>query len=181
MYMSTAHSKSKKIRRLCLIAVAIVLIGYVALRLLRPGIGFTYYQPGYLPPGVSIKARRITIIRNDASVEQDFRTNDWVYEIQEYKARTSIGTAAQNYDPKSVKPTCSLLTSPVGQHYRLCHWVDYGQIDLHQVIFIKSGTYIRADIPTSLQQPISTAEINKFVDSFKHASTRGLPVDSSEF
>lgn len=135
-----------------------------------------------MPPNVSIKARRISIMSHSSTaVEQNFRTTDWVYEIQEYKADSSIGFAEQNYDPTSIKPTCDILTSPGRQQYRLCHWIDYGRIDVHQVIFIKDGTYIRSDIPTTLQERITVQQIGKYVDSFKQKSTIGLPVLRSNF
>ena len=168
--------RSKKKMWLVVCSVFILIIGYTIFRILNPSVGFKYYEPSYLPPNVSIKARRIGINSVFTQVEQDFRTVDWVYEIQEYKADSSIGTAQQNYNPTSIKPTCSILTSPAGQQYRLCHWVDYGRINVHQVIFIKDGTYIESEIRTTLQQQISVQEIGQYVDSFKQKSTLGLPV-----
>jgi hypothetical protein len=167
--------KKKKIL-FFILAVIVIGLGVLIFRLLNPGVGFRYYEPSYLPPNVSIKALRISINAVSTAVEQDFRTVDWVYEIQEYKADTSIGTAQQNYNPASAKPTCSILTSSMKQQYRLCHWIDYGRINVHEVIFIKDGTYIRSDIPTTLQQPISIQQIGKYVDSITQKGTTGLPV-----
>ena len=166
---------------LAVLAIVILVIGYFVFRFFNPSVGFRYYEPSYLLPNVSIKARRISINPSVTAVEQNFRTVDWVYEIQEYRADGSIGTAPQNYDPKSIKPTCSILSSPAGQRYRLCHWVDYGRIDVHQVIFIKDGTYTTSQIPTTLQQQISIQQIGEYVDSFKQKSTIGLPVLRSKF
>lgn len=177
-----SNNQGNKRRALLSICVILVLVvGWFIFRLFNPSVGFSYYQPSYLPPTVSIKARRISVLPSSKEVEQDFRTVDWVYEIQEYKANSSIGTAQQDYNPKSVEPTCDILTSPAKQRYRLCHWIDYGHIDVHQVIFIKNGTYIRSDIPTTLQQQITIPQIGKYVDSFKQKSTIGLPVISSNF
>lgn len=161
---------------LIIAAVILLIIIFVLNQILNPSVGFTYFQPAYLPPNVSITARRISINSVNTTVDQDFRTVDWVYGINEYKATDSIGTASQNYNPASIKPTCSLLVSPGRQQYRLCHWIDYGRINVHQVVFIKDGTFVSSDIPTTLQQPISIQQIGRFVDSFKPKSTWGLPV-----
>lgn len=165
-------------RIIVMVVVLLVLaIGFVIFRIFNPTVGFTYYEPSYLPPGVSINAKRISINKYaPAQVEQNFRTEDWVYSIREYKAREEIGTAAQNYDAKSTKPTCNIETSPKMTKYRLCHWIDYGKIDVHEIKFIKDGTFINAQIPTNTTEVISVGEINKFVDSFDKKSTLGLPV-----
>jgi hypothetical protein len=173
--------RSKKRGFLIVLTLVFLVIGFSIFLLYNPSVGFKYYQPSYLPPNVSIMERRISVTGGSTSVEQDFRTVDWVYEIQEYKADSSIGTAQQNYDAKSVEPTCNILTSSANQQYRLCHWIDYGRIDVHQVIFIKDGTYITSEIPTNLQQQISIQEIGKYVDSFKQRATIGLPVLRSSF
>lgn len=177
--------KQSKKRYFLIVLVAVLLVaGWLAFRFFNPDVGFAYYVPSYLPPNVSIKARRISMTPySSTQIEQNFRTVDWVYEIQEYKAdsHTTIGTAEQNYNPMSTSPTCSILTSPAKQQYRLCHWIDYGRIGVYQVIFIKGGTYVRSDIPTTLQQKITIQGISKYVDSFMRKSTIGLPVVHSNF
>lgn len=170
----TNHNKKRKWPYI--LTFLILVIGYVIFRQFNPSIGFNYYEPSYLPPNVSIKAQRVSITRGDIQVEQNFRTEDWVYSIREYKAGEPIGTADQNYDPQSIKPTCSLRTSPAQMQYRICHWVDYGRIDVHEVKFIKDGTFIDTQIPSSIDKPISLQQIDQFVDSFKKASTIGFPV-----
>jgi hypothetical protein len=166
---------------------AIVLIAIIIFRYFNPSLGFKYFEPSYLPPGVSIKQRRISVLpRGYIEAEQDFRTVDWVYEIMEYKANgpigtTSIGTANQNYNTDSIKPTCDILSSAKGQQYRLCHWIDYGRIGVYEVNFIKDGTFIDSEIPTTLQQKITISEISLYVDSFKPQWTLGIPVLRSNF
>ncbi|HVX23763.1 MAG TPA: hypothetical protein VG992_00220 [Candidatus Saccharimonadales bacterium] len=175
-------TKQKITKRRVVAAVALVLIivaGWTIFRYINPNVGFVYYEPSYLPPGVSIKERRIDInFGNSITVSQNFRTVDWVYGIEEYSTKyyDKVGTAMQNYDPKSVKPTCDILVSLGHQRYRLCHWIDYGRIDVHEVKFSKNGTFFWVWMPSKLQQPISIPEISKFVDSFKPKSTLGLPV-----
>ncbi len=181
MLADSNNQRNKKRLLLSIFVVVIFVVGWLIFRLFNPSVGFKYYEPSYLPSNVSIKARRISILPDSKTVEQNFRTADWVYEIQEYKANSSIGTAQQNYDPKSVKPTCDVLTSSAKQQYRLCHWIDYGHIDVHQVIFIKNGTYVRSDIPTTLQEQITIPQIAEYVDSFKQRSTIGLSVVRSNF
>ena len=178
---SNTNKRNKKRLLLVIFAIGLVIVGWFVFRWFNPNVGFTYYEPAYVPPNVAIEARRINITPRSTMVEQDFRTVDWVYEIQEYKAAGSIGTAEQNYDPKSVKPTCDILTSPAKQQYRLCHWIDYGRIDVHQVIFIKNGTYVRSEIPTTVQQQITIQQINKYVDSFKRHSTFDIHVLRAKF
>jgi len=177
--MKIAAKVTRKNITLGLLVVIVLAMALGIFRYYNPGIGigFAYYTPSYLPPNVSIKERRISINKYSKQIEQNFRTVDWVYEIQEYDAiGSSIGTAQQNYDSKSVNPTCSILVSNNRQRYRLCHWIDYERINVHQVIFIKHGTYIRADIPISLSQDISKADIGKFVDSFKRSVPLFMPV-----
>jgi hypothetical protein len=60
--------------------------------------------------------------------------------------------------------------------YRLCHWTDYSKIDVHEIQFIKDGTFINVQIPTKTSEVISVEEISKFVDSFTKKRTIGLPV-----
>lgn len=161
------------------LSVAIVAaIGYGIFRFFNPSVGFTYYEPSYLPARTSIKARQIYLFVPSSRfmVEQNFRTENWIYSISEYKTDSGIGSAMQDYDAKSVKPTCNINTTPVKTRYRLCHWIDYGKIDVHEVRFYKGETFVRSFIPTELSQEISIQEIEKYIDSFSPKSTIGLPV-----
>ncbi|MDB5176236.1 MAG: hypothetical protein JWM81_1094 [Candidatus Saccharibacteria bacterium] len=156
---------------------AFLLIGLAGYHYLHPALGFSYYEPSYLPPGVAIKAKRILIANGRATASLNFRTEDWVYEIIESKAgEDTVGPSDHNYDAKSVKPTCKGVLSAHGQPYRLCHWIDYGKISVYEVAFIKGGTMIHAQIPTRLQQTVSTDEVGHFVDSFAAKRAVGLPV-----
>jgi hypothetical protein len=184
------NSKKRKIARgvAFVIVIALAAVGIGIFRYLNPSLGFTYLEPSYLPPGVSIKQKRISILSGgDVEAEQDFRTVDWVYEIMEYKAdgpvdgNSALGTANQNYNTDSVSPTCDILSTSRGQQYRLCHWIDYGKIGVYEVKFIEDGTFIDSQIPTTLQQKISTVEISRFVDSFKPKSSIGIPVLRTNF
>src|SRR5665213_423030 len=56
--------------------------------------GFQFYQPTQLPVGFHITEKRIDILKPDGeflgiNAEMNFRTVDWVYEIQETRANTS--------------------------------------------------------------------------------------------
>lgn len=163
-----------------LVVIALVVAGILAIiRIYNPDVGFKYFEPAYLPPNISIKAKRISYFANNpAQVEQNFRTEDWVYTIREARADTvpEIGSANQDYDSTSVKPTCNLSTTPVGMRYRLCHWIDYGRIHVHEVIFIKDGTWVYSQIPTETSQDISIDEIEKYIDSFEPKNTLWFPV-----
>lgn len=177
MSETLSKKRSKKQLFLAILIAVILIIGWFVFRWLNPSVGFAYFEPSYLPPNVSIKAKRISINSYAPThVEQNFRTEDWVYSISESKADESIGSADQNYDDKSTKPTCIIEISPAKTRYRLCHWIDYGKIDVHEVKFIKDGTFINAQIPTTTNEKISVEEIGKFVDSFHKKSTIGLPV-----
>jgi hypothetical protein len=181
--------RSKKSRIIIYISTAlIVLVAVVIFRYFNPSLGFKYFEPSYLPPGISIKQKRISILSGGyIEAEQDFRTVDWVYEIMEYKAdglvdgNSSIGTASQNYNTASIKPTCDILSSDKDQQYRLCHWIDYGRIGVYEVKFIKDGTFINSEIPTTLRQKITINEVSQYVDSFKSRWTLGVPVLRSNF
>jgi len=168
----------RPVRLYAALALILVLsISYAVFRQFNPNIGFAYYEPTYLPPHVSIKAKLISMGHpGPIAVEQNFRTEDWVYSIREVKAETEIGTADQDYDPTSVKPTCNIQTSPAKMRYRLCHWIDYGHIDVHEIMFRKGDTFITVMMPTSLDNPLRMTDIDHFVDSFEKKSTIGLPV-----
>jgi hypothetical protein len=175
--MSKSTGRSKRLRIILIgIAALFVLGGLGLLRLFNPDIGFVYFEPSYLPYNTSVKAKRITISASYTTVEQNFRTEDWVYSIIERKAVEPIGTTDQNYDAQSIKPTCTIEISPNTIRFRVCHWVDYGRINVHEIIFIKDGTYIYSQIPTALDQEITIQEAGKYVDSFERKMTFGFPV-----
>jgi hypothetical protein len=171
------RASSKKYVIIVFLTIVIAVIAYTVFRQINPRVGFKYFEPAYLPPSTSIKEKRISITNSNISVEQNFRTEDWVYSIIEGAddGTRTIGTASQNYDAKSVKPTCSINKTPANTQYRICHWIDYGRIDVHEVTFIKDGTYIYSEIPTT-EQEISIEQIEKYIDSFVQKSTTGLPV-----
>jgi hypothetical protein len=174
----TKRSFPRKQLVISLAVLAMAIIAGAIFRYNNPSVGFTYFEPAYLPAGTSIKAKRIDISKGYTSVDQNFRTEDWVYGIVEHRVDDtgSIDAASQNYDPESVEPTCSFSTTPAHMRYRLCHWVDYGRIDVHEVIFIKGNTYIYSEIPTGTDQTISVEQVEKYIDSFQQKSTLGLPV-----
>jgi hypothetical protein len=168
--------KFKKYRWGLLAVLVVIVTGIAADRVINPPLPFKYFEPAYLPPGVSVKAKRISVTRGSTEAEQNFRTEDWVYSIREYKATEGIGQAKQDYDARSIQPTCILLTTSKGMPFRLCHWTDYGRIGVYEVKFIKEGTFVNAQIPTTLQQRISSHQMATFVDSFARKSSRGFPV-----
>ncbi len=159
-----------------LVVLVAGIVGFFIYTHTNPRLGFKYYEPSYLPPNISIKAERVAIVGETVSVEQNFRTEDWVYSIHQYKAEGTIGGANQDYDPTSVSPTCSLNTSSNNTRYRVCHWIDYGRIDVQQIKLIKDTTFIDVQIPSDLDNPISLQDIDKFVDSFQQKNTRGFSV-----
>lgn len=132
-------------------------------------------------PAHPFRLSELVYFDSNTQINQSFRTEDWVYAINEYKSDNrhgseTIGHADQNYDPKSTKPTCSILKSSANMPYRLCHWTDYDRINVFEVTFIRSGTFVRSTIPTDLNTDISITETGEFVDSFREKSTFGLPV-----
>lgn len=177
--MAKQKPKSRR-KSYIVVALAVLLVLgaiYALFRIHNPSVGFTYYEPSYLPAGVSVKDKRIlvTAATGNTSVGQNFRTEDWVYSIHEYQAGIqTIGTAAQNYDSTSQKPTCSIKKSSAGMQYRLCHWIDYGRINVYQVRFIKNGTFVHSLIPAYIPQTISEPDIDTYVDSFAAKSTTGI-------
>lgn len=166
----------KKFDRLYASLFLLCALALTTYRLSNPGVGFVYYEPTYLPPHISIKAKRISITRGNISVEQNFRTEDWVYSIAESRVNRSIGSANQDYRPESIKPTCSIRATQAGTQYRACHWIDYGRINVHEIKFVKGRTFIDAQIPTTVNQEINLQQLDTFVDSFTKKSTRGFPV-----
>jgi hypothetical protein len=133
--------------------------------------GFKYLEPKKLPPGVKIVGKRISVMSEAGKVygvqaEINLRPVDWVYSIRESKSDGPAPVAsAQNYDPNSVKPSCSQESTPK-HSYRLCHWIDYGTINVYEVKFAQGGTFIDAQIPLETKDQISVSSFNSFVDSF---------------
>jgi hypothetical protein len=151
-----------------------------------PVVGFQMLEPTKLPPGIKITDKRLSFkhsaphkIRN-VSAELNFRTEDWVYSIQESKAEAGDNedtvTDLRNFDQSSVMPTCTQGKTPKGQAYRLCHWIDYGRINVYEVKNVQQGVFIDTLFPTSLQKPITIEDIDAYVDSFKPTSPAGLPI-----
>ena len=148
--------------------------------------GFQFYQPTQLPVGFHITEKRIDILKPDGeflgiNAEMNFRTVDWVYEIQETRANTSssptsstVSTKLTNYDPMTTGFTCEQQQSPEGQSYRLCHSIDYGKISNFGVNFIKGQTYISTNFPTSVGKIVPISQINTYVDSFVKARATGF-------
>jgi hypothetical protein len=166
-----------------IIILVVALVIYWIAHTFFPSLGFTYYEPTYLPPGVSIKERRIDIYHNNnKTAEMNFRTVDWVYSLAEYpsEGNNNLGTARQNFSVDSIKPTCSLLTTPQKTKYRLCHWVDYGHYSVYEVRFTHGGTYMWGRLVENLSTKLGPTEIGKFIDSFQPKSTHGFPVLRSE-
>jgi hypothetical protein len=148
--------------------------------------GFQYYKPTNLPAGFHITDKRIDIANPDGqlygiSAELNLRTEDWVYAIRESRANSeaspdssSTRTNLRNYDPKSVAVTCEEQTSPKGQPYRLCHWIDYGRISVYEVNFVKGGTFINTQLPGTINVVVPVYQISNYVDSFVKASATGF-------
>jgi hypothetical protein len=143
-------------------------------------------EPAKLPLDIKIINKRLGLKHSSshklrsAWAELNFRTEDWVYSIQESKPESSdeegTVTDLRNFDPSSVKPTCTQGKSPKGNMYRVCHWIDYGRISVYEVNNIQHGVYVRTRFPTSLQKPIALRDIGAYVDSFKPADPSGLPI-----
>jgi hypothetical protein len=158
--------KSKKI--LLLIIIVLVAIVGILFKLSGGILVFSYLKPMYLPSGISIKDARVIATKADVFTELNFRTEDWVYEIQQSQTRsTTLPSAKGNYDAMSINFTCSMFVSPKQRQYRLCHSVDYGKISRYEVTQINGSTLITSAIPTTLNYVIATEDIGKYVDSFK--------------
>lgn len=149
------------------------------------GFKLQYYQPTKLPLGIKITDKRVVINYFDGkfygtSVDLNFRTEDWVYSIQETKTNSNnakyISTDLENYDPNSIGVTCKQEISDLGQQYRLCHWIDYGKISVYEIKFIKNETFIETEFPSTLEQTISVAAISNYVDSFVKANVVGFKI-----
>jgi hypothetical protein len=158
--------------------ILIIFFAAIIFHFFNPSLGFHYFEPTYLPPNVSIKQKRITMYPKDSRAELNFRTEDWVYQITEGKTNNgSVGDSPQNYDSKSIKPTCVIKDTPANMHYRLCHWIDYGRIDVHEVTFTKNGTGILLRMPSETKQDITIDQIERFIDSFQPKSIHGIKIN----
>jgi hypothetical protein len=148
-----------------------------------PTIGFQLLIPRRLPSDFHISAKRIDIKHGaygklkSVAVEMNLRTEDWVYGIQELRATNeNTSTSLHNFDPTSISTSCDSKSSPDGQPYCLCHWVDYGKISVYEVELIKQGVYIHTTFPTTIDHILSDYELGSFVDSFQPGDPSGIPV-----
>jgi len=137
--------------------------------------GFKYLEPTRLPSGVKIVGKRISVTSEAGKVygvqaEINLRPVDWVYSIRESKSDGSTPVAiTQNYDQNSVKPSCSQENTSKNS-YRLCHWIDYGTIQVYEVRFAQGSTDVNAQIPLETKDHLSVSSLNSFVDSFAPAN-----------
>jgi hypothetical protein len=187
-----AEVKQNRLRRrgkITLIVVLALALGVFLVRqfysvypLWNSTYGFQYYTPTQLPSGFKIMDKRVDIISyggktHGVSAELNLRTEDWVYEIMESRhTDEQTTTPLTNYDPHSIGVTCEQQTSPKGQEYRLCHWVDYGKISVFEAKFIKGNTFINTTFPTTTDKVVPVSEISNYVDSFKKSNTAGWSV-----
>jgi hypothetical protein len=160
---------SRLFKKICIIALLLVVLWALTLKLLGAVIYFSYYKPSYLPPGISIKQIKVMNIEGSSSViDLNFRTEDWVYDIEEYRDDNfKLDKTQQNFDPRSVNYTCSTLQSPQHNEYNLCHSIDYGTIGRYEITQTRGHTVLWSAIPTKASRIISQDSINKYVDSFK--------------
>lgn len=164
------------------LGVVIVRQFYSVCPLLNSTYGFQYYSPTKLPSGFKITDKRVDVIAYDGkvqgvSVELNLRTEDWVYQIRESRhIDEATQTTLTNYDPHSVNVTCEQQTSPKGQEYRLCHWLDYGKISVFEVKFVKGNTFVDTTFPTTTDIAVPVSELTSYVDSFKKSNTLGWAV-----
>lgn len=141
--------------------------------------GFQFYRPGFLPPSFRITEERVSVSESNGKVfgvsaGLNFRTEDWVYSIQESKAASQEATTSlRNFDPTSKEVTCGQETSPKGIAYRLCHWVDYDKISVYELKFVKDSTYIDVKLPAAKDAIVADVDLDRFVDSFKEADAPG--------
>ncbi len=172
-----------------LIVIFLVVGWYSSTHILsNPKYGFQFYQPTQLPSGIHITQKRIDVVNPDGkflglNAEMDFRTVNWVYEIQESRAGSAnspsistVTTKLANYDPTTAGFTCEQQKSPKGQSYRLCHSIDYGKISNFGINFIKDKTYISTNFPESVGKVIPISQINTYVDSFVKARATGFKI-----
>jgi hypothetical protein len=137
--------------------------------------GFQYYVPQKLPRGIHITDSRISVFEEANTIysvgaELNFRTEDWVYSIREYRSGGAPEvTKLRDFNTDSILPTCMQRTTEAGQGYRLCHWLDYGRISVYEIKFAKGDTYFDSQFPAKKSQVIPMSELDAYVDSFKKA------------
>jgi len=175
------------LRRLSVVAglaLLIVSVPWAVYRHTSTHTDFQFYEPTQLPAGVAIKQKRVDQFGTPGhirgtTVELNFRTVDWVYSVDERPIDPEgygLVTTLHNYDPTSTKPTCEQRHTAGGMSYRLCHWIDYGRINVYQTNFAKGSTSITSRMPNETDQAIPVESLDTFVDSFKPASTVNFPV-----
>jgi hypothetical protein len=104
------------------------------------------------------------------SADLNFRTQDWVYSIQESKdTEGHVTTALKNYNPTSIGVTCIQENTVKQISYRLCHWTDYGRISVYEIKFSQQGTFISSRMPVAKGQGVHISDLNTYVDSFVKA------------
>lgn len=175
------------------VLLVVLSAGIVVFRVYGSPISFAYYEPSYLPPGVSITEKRISIIddgkNRSESASLRLEKTAWTYSINQFELRdtSSIGESSQNYDAKSIKPTCSIFETAKGTEFRLCHWVDDweshggGEISVYEIKFIKGTTFFWGRIPSETGTIITVDDISRFIDSFERKSTDGVPIKRSKY
>lgn len=174
--MMKTHALSRTYTVIIIMAIVIAaIISYGIFRSRHPALGFTYYEPAYLPPNVTVQDKYIMDFHGDRSAW--LRLAPAIYAIREDSEATGIPPAAENYDPTSIKPTCHIGKTPTKFAYRVCHWVDYGRTNVNEVQFGRGSTWIVSWIPTSLDEHLTIAQIEKFIDSFAPQSAAKLRVD----
>ncbi len=138
-----------------------------------PKWSFQFYMPQKLPQGIHITDSRISVFEEadeiySVSAELNFRTEDWVYSVGEYRSNgQSETTGLKDFDINSVTPTCAQRATKLNQSYRLCHWLDYGRISVYEIKFAKGNAAIDSRFPTKKGHVISMSELDTYVDSFK--------------
>lgn len=187
--MSTVSKKNISLVLTAIVAVVLIIFGVFSYHRVQKTdplkdakLGFQYLYPTRLPSGIRIVSSRIAVKHaagggyGSVAAEMTFRDSEWVYGIQEARANgEDVAVKSNDYSPASVLPTCVQKTSGE-QSFRLCHWIDYRKISVFEVKFIKSGVYVVARLPSTINKPISEAELMAFVQSFNPADASGLPV-----
>lgn len=178
MHSSRFHW-SPKLTRITIVLIILipVTVSYGISRVAPPKLTFTYYEPSYLPPNVSVRDKSIMDFHGDRSVWLSLAPA--IYAIQETSGPDGIPSAAENYDPTSVKPTCHIGKTPNKTPYRVCHWIDYGRTNVNEVQFGHGNTWIVSWVPTSLDQHLTIDQIERYIDSFAPKSPQSLPIKYS--
>jgi hypothetical protein len=168
-------SKKRWLFILPAIFISLPLAAFVIYRVAATNLGYTYYEPTYLPPNIAINDKYILNFNGDKTVW--LRIKRAIYGIRESNEPTGIPSAVENYDPSSRKPTCHTGKTPAAIPYRVCHWVDFGKYNVNEVKFGKGDTWIVSWLPTNLDQSVTLDQIEKYIDSFEPRSTRSLRVE----